>query len=120
MNLITVTYNANKYQLVPKEPTPEWVAKYEDNVHYQVFAEQNIREVLAAAPQPETLSPWLPIETAPKDGVWILGYSYRMDIRDYPLVMFWDDGWCALNCGSIPPVTHWMPLPAPPKPEQGK
>lgn len=61
---------------------------------------------------------WQPIETAPKDGAWILAYWPTMPISTYPRVVFWDDGWiCAdRDMGEYYP-THWMPLPAPPTPQ---
>ena len=80
---------------------------------------------------------WQPIETAPKDGTWILvsggkaGFDdYMKEIeswpqcmvafcepardewsRDYWAVCFWDGGWRT----DYESPTHWMPLPEPPK-----
>lgn len=59
-------------------------------------------------------TPWQPIETAPKDGTWVLLY----DVCDYMVVAVWDyDGWYDLaeDTAHYHP-THWMPLP--PKPKQ--
>jgi len=59
---------------------------------------------------------WLPIETAPKDGTWLLLWDSGLVIieigRWAKLLNYWmgDDGE-----RSIP--SHWMPLPEPPKPE---
>lgn len=63
---------------------------------------------------------WQPIETAPKDGRWLL--LHRADIN-ITIVAQWDDesepgyDWLTLDgphyCDTFP--THWMPLPEPPK-----
>lgn len=60
---------------------------------------------------------WQPIETAPKDGTSILGAHY-----DAVFSVYWDlsaNGWVDGRTNlydelSTYPVTHWMPLPAPP------
>lgn len=64
------------------------------------------------------MSEWQPIETAPKDGQWVLG---------------WAPGWLVVSMawfhvpGKVAPhwttgrnerpikATHWMPLPPPPR-----
>lgn len=62
------------------------------------------------------LSPqWQPIETAPKDGTWILIW---LDWIGHPMSSAFDNGswqnlpWVA-NSKLYNP-THWMPLPKPP------
>lgn len=69
---------------------------------------------------------WHPIETAPKDGTWVIlieeeivGFDDKS--RVYPsrhsIAHFEDGGW--LEMGTEPwgvkEPTHWMPLPEPPK-----
>ncbi|CAB4188119.1 Domain of unknown function DUF551 [uncultured Caudovirales phage] len=65
---------------------------------------------------------WQPIETAPKDGTWILGYWRDQRITEYPRVIFANDCsqhdvWYTADNRDFGPVypTHWMPLPEPPK-----
>lgn len=68
---------------------------------------------------------WLPIETAPRDGTWVLlkGGSPDEPPRDeriYPCVVgFWDESWpCWWFCwwdsnwrSAYENPTHWMPIP---------
>jgi hypothetical protein len=65
---------------------------------------------------------WQPIETAPRDGRWLLVYSDRAD-RDtkgyFGLERWLADMWCDSEEQSCGP-THWMPLPEPPTPQVDK
>jgi hypothetical protein len=61
---------------------------------------------------------WQPIETAPKDGTWVLGFFPYYGVNQ----MQWHDGNRKLEhhwmlFGRLTPTdpTHWMPLPEPPK-----
>lgn len=60
-------------------------------------------------------SGWQPIETAPKDGtrVWVY-VSPDAELEGFQTVCAYhkDAGWCA---DLVRVVTHWMPLPLPPK-----
>lgn len=62
------------------------------------------------------MSEWQPIETAPKDGTIVLLYDGA-----YPIAGFFDfGGWIPadVDLQDMWPqieVTHWMPLPEPPK-----
>ena len=59
------------------------------------------------------MSEWQPIETAPMDGTPIILLPYG-DVTDL-FVSFWmqsDDRWANNEWSKI---THWMPLPSPPK-----
>lgn len=77
---------------------------------------------------------WLPIETAPRDGTWVLLAGGRMDdgwygsLDEPPVavgffvgvggawaVANWDGDWRTF----YEQPTHWTPLPAPPLPEKG-
>lgn len=84
---------------------------------------------LYAAPQPDVPDGWQPIETAPKDGSYMLVSNGRgVWVARYKAV--YQSGWkpvcpwqsMMLNHDHIPSTqrkghpTHWMPLPAAPEP----
>lgn len=63
---------------------------------------------------------WKPIETAPKDGAFILAYwdeaTYPHDIENRYEIVRWINGeWRNENDEDLIKPTHWMPLPDPPK-----
>ena len=80
-------------------------------------------ELLRALEQPASaagVEGWRPIETAPRgDGVVLVGWGEYRERDGYsPAFMRWYDlvgGW-TVNAMPFYP-THWMPLPAAPKPE---
>lgn len=63
---------------------------------------------------------WQPIETAPMDGSWILGFVSNANL---PAVIGWVNtewvGWSPIAASEIDSsvwmITHWMPLPDPPQ-----
>jgi uncharacterized protein DUF551 len=64
------------------------------------------------------VSRWRKIKTAPKDGTKILLYEPECT----PFIGWWDNaamfrGWSVDETSIVfePCVTHWMPLPEPPK-----
>ena len=86
---------------------------------------------------------WQPIETAPKDGTWVMLYRPHADFGAWDTIVFarwyedewaWpqevfdpyeppdlderdDRGFFAHECFTdASNFTHWMPLPAPPEP----
>lgn len=59
------------------------------------------------------MSEWQPIETAPKDGTEILGLDARFKAVYW--IVKWD-GKCFDDAENFAPqISHWMPLPEPPK-----
>ena len=59
------------------------------------------------------MSKWQPIETAPTDGTEILGWCDGCCF----VIEYWLDAWREIwGLGRVD-VTHWMPLPEPPKGE---
>ncbi|UOF77855.1 hypothetical protein [Bacteriophage sp.] len=82
---------------------------------------ESLRAALFTHPAPVAAAPegWQPIETAPKDGTWVLCFRYLDDKPDVASA-FWkpDRGafggafWTYAALDNAP--THWMPLPAAP------
>lgn len=62
------------------------------------------------------MNAWQPIETAPKDGTWILSAS---DEHGVCIVHYSYGDWYQDNESGLPldDLTHWMPLPLPPTKE---
>jgi hypothetical protein len=58
---------------------------------------------------------WMPIETAPKDGTYVLGYDPRAELAPLVQVYWAPDGFWTCRFGRTWMPTHWMPLPEPPK-----
>jgi len=74
---------------------------------------------LFTTPQP-AIPEWQPIETAPKDGTYFLCFNGNWrGLSRYWEPNYEDDPiWVDETTEFIsPPPTHWMPLPAAPKPE---
>ena len=58
---------------------------------------------------------WQPIETAPKDGTYVLLYEPRDDDHAIEVGFYECETWYGMDhIYSIYP-THWMPLPKPPE-----
>lgn len=72
-------------------------------------------------------SPWLPIDSAPKDGTEFLAYdpvSKKQDVCEMKFIGKAWRVWATQVDGEMGPsedefqghrATHWMPLPTPPK-----
>ncbi|HZW25151.1 MAG TPA: DUF551 domain-containing protein [Gallionella sp.] len=86
---------------------------------------EQLRAELAASREREARMQLQPIDTAPRDGTWVLlGYfpSYMEGVQQggIPEIAYWSSGAWANNCGKALATagpfspTHWMPLPAPP------
>jgi hypothetical protein len=70
----------------------------------------------AAAPSQPAAAEWQPIETAPKNGVFIVVLGCYPHSGAPETVRWFEDCWDAGGDGyAIGEPTHWMPLPAAPK-----
>ena len=107
-----------------------------DEPHTGWYTEQQVRALLAAAPQAHQTA-WLPIESAPRDKTILLGYrnshGHWRTLRGEwfsreEIDEMWEEpdgvepGWfeTSVEADDVPNVwrtnpTHWMPLPQPPK-----
>lgn len=74
------------------------------------------------------MSEWRPIETAPKDGEWILVWCVSVATGEYAAVVYWDyvdelwhsrevfDGVKSVDdIFSDDDLSHWMPIKEPPR-----
>lgn len=108
--------------------TPGGGVKYHATIHKPLPAGTK----LYAAPQPALSAGWRPIETAPKDGTYLLLWE---QYSTNPFVGCWafgawtvshehvdaEGGWDGANVVDAlsMPITHWMPIPAPPTSAEG-
>lgn len=137
MNLKTITYDTDTWQLMPRAVNPN-MSKAAEIVYCSWLNKQSFKDdkiiirylfdaLLAAAPQPETISPWRGIETAPKDGSLVLVGFWRDGEAFYDFDFLNDGIWqlyfdraehYQIGGGNISPekapYTHWMPLPQAP------
>ena len=58
---------------------------------------------------------WRPIETAPKDGTRVLVFRQASLDHEVGIARFEGGDWCDDDDFVYYGVTHWMPLPEPPK-----
>lgn len=75
-----------------------------------------LRAALSITQPPALTDQWQPIETAPKDGKWFLGFQPGWDRAS--IYAFGLAGDCyeltSSSNSASPTPTHWQPLPAPP------
>lgn len=62
---------------------------------------------------------WQPIETAPKDGTFVLLYSPIL-FGEQMVVAYYELGRWNDLMGRVPQPTHWMPLPKAPEEDGGE
>jgi len=78
-------------------------------------AEQRIRALPLPPPPPSNSSGWQPIETAPRDGTWVLVYAGDTHVACFSDYTSKDQWWTqGASLLSDPHPTHWQPLPPPP------
>lgn len=103
-------------------PIYEWRDNLPDGT-YKLYTEQQVRALLAAAPQPPQAG-WLPIESAPKhDSVLLYAppapiYAGRKRLGLLGEPQQDEHAWRCDSSGRFANPTHWMPLPQSPK-DQG-
>ena len=101
-------------------------------VQRQWEASRELAEWLESQAKPvQPSDPWLPIETAPKDGTeiimsngkdvsagsWFKGHDGTYDRDGAPNCDEKDACWMDWSGGMLPEPTHWMPLPPAPQPK---
>ena len=81
------------------------------NINYYYITTKTTHTALAVMP----ITEWQPIETAPKDGVFVLitdGDVVQIGYYEDHLMAWRSD---AAQCRLWSDPTHWQPLPAPPE-----
>lgn len=65
------------------------------------------------------MTTWRPIETAPKDGTWVLVWEQYINTKYHPaeVARFLSDRWVNSASRRIANASHWMPIPALPSDE---
>ena len=99
-----------------------------DEPHTRWYTEQQVRTLLAGVKESLTAAPavpqgWMPIESAPKDGtlIVVMGNNHGdSELGQHHCIAIWHRGcwmessdWNATS--ELEHLTHWMPLPQPPK-----
>lgn len=82
----------------------------------------DLRTLLAhvTAPAMNSRDEWWPIETAPKDGTWVLAHGDGQGWENCTFVCEWAEdlggytGWQEVPGDKLAHPTHWMPLPSAP------
>lgn len=131
MNLKTVTYDTDQWQIVPKELTEQMLFNVQGRIPVTFSDYRQIySRWLVNAPQPPNLSPWQSIESAPKDGAKMLLAKIApvKGLPDFniepkaPYIWwatsgFWSEQYKNWNDGFEPTglakPNYWMPLPLP-------
>lgn len=82
------------------------------------LAYETIEAALAELETLRAANTWQPIEIAPKDGTWFIAHDLKHGWRCVPhiCVVRYADGVNVDANGTVRSnLTHWMPLPTPPK-----
>lgn len=136
MAIVTKTFDSDEWRLVPRKATDAMKKAAQDchecdNGHIKYGAQYIYSAMLAAAPQPDELSPWLPIESAPKDGLFLAHcgvfqnpkWVTSNDPAPFFMIIHGKTYWQSIGSdakGYMPiaeckAATHWTPLPQPPE-----
>ena len=89
---------------------------YASSAEYPEEGAVRICNVSQANPE-QAAQPWMPIETAPKDGTRVLLVIDHGQWGDKVWTGLWADGWSVSYGKPLNSPTHWMPLPAAPQPK---
>ena len=81
------------------------------NTEWVHYVDQAKAAIAAMQPAPQ----WYGIETAPRDGTFVLGFGPHNTRGSYrEVIHWWGDRWTITWMEGYGEPTHWMPLPTPP------
>ena len=103
-------------QPAPQEPVA-WL--YTDRTNGRRMVSLDMRSIPACAETPLYAHPpepqWQGIESAPRDGTFVLGFGPHNTRGSYrEVIHWWGDRWTITWMEGYGEPTHWMPLPTPP------
>ncbi len=92
-----------------------------NDVYLAGWSESAVAGRVARILEPHLVGEWLPIESAPKNGKIILGFCDARICTQGLVKAIWSARkgfWVSLDGAEGYDLTHWQPLPPPPKGEQ--
>lgn len=113
--LIRALENGGLFNCGPLPPGPGFLWEYGGHGDWELTPAGTL--IANSLKRERDATAWRPIETAPRDGTWVLLWWPYWSARPTP-GRFYCDEWVSLVALSKdgPGPTHWLPLPPQPEP----